>query len=177
MQESLSKKVAAIKWANGRKMKFSSSLGVKDAYKFYTKNRPSSSNFVLNREEYSKIIQACFEYQVNQLVKTGITSFPYGYGELVLVEYDDSPRMENGQLVLPKRIDWKATLELWVEDEEEKKKKTLIRHTNSPITIKYKKPNRTNRLIVFVRFRKQRSLKKVIADNAMENKLMLFRDV
>ena len=59
----------------------------------------------------------------------------------------------------------------------EKKKKTLIRHTNSPVTIKYKKPNRTNRLIVFVRFRKQRSLKKVIADNAMENKLMLFKDV
>lgn len=66
------------------------------------------------------IIEQSFEFNI-----------PYRMGILSIRKNKPEPYIDNeGNLVNTLPVDWKATKELWANDEQAKEKKTLVRHLN-----------------------------------------------
>lgn len=147
-----------------RKHKLTNSLGVKDAYNHYRKNRPKEKKFVVVEKDYFKIIRTLNEIVASQLSKGYEVKLPYRVGSLLVEKFEVAPRIdENGKLVFRAPIDWDATLKLWYESPEDKANKTLLKIEQREICkVVYNKKNVTYPNNSFVMFTPTRELKSKI---------------
>lgn len=103
------------------------SLGVYDYYKYYRKNRPKESQYVLTESQYFSIIR-----QVNKLIAEELTSgyyinLPEAMGQLEVRKTPTYVRYnKEGKLVTNRPIDWDRTIRLWWEDVDSYKKKIVL---------------------------------------------------
>ena len=137
-----------------RTHKVSGSLGVKDAYNHYRKNRPKEKKFAITESDYFKIIRMLNEVVASQLSKGYEIKLPYRTGSLLVERFKIEPKIdENGKLVFRAPIDWDATLKLWYESPEDKENKTLVKTEKRDIfKVVYNKKNvnyNNNSLIMF----------------------------
>ena len=146
MMESLGEFKRRIRKVNHpREYKINHSLGVYDGYKYYRKNKPKDKMYVLTESQYFAIIR-----RINLLLAEEITNgndvrLPCHMGTIELRKYDRNVRIgEDGKVHTNLPIDWNKTLELWYEDEEAYKDKTLIRLEEKEIFKLYYNKNSAN---------------------------------
>ena len=103
------------------------SWGVYDFYKYYRKNKPADPKYVISDVQYYAIFRRVNELLVDNLIRTGELEFPYRMGRIVVVRKPyNSWIAPDGKRRTSRRIDWDKTLNLWYEDDEAYKNKTLI---------------------------------------------------
>jgi hypothetical protein len=78
-----------------RTHKISNSYGVYDAFKFYRKNKPNQSKFVLKESQYFAIIRNINESYSEQLLKGFDIEFPERMGKVELRKYILEPRLDD----------------------------------------------------------------------------------
>ena len=155
--------------------KVKNSYGVYDGFKYYRKNRPKEHKYVLTESQYFSIIRRVNELLGEALINGEDVTLPHRLGRLEIRKYE-ARITTNGKKVrtnLP--IDWDRTLELWYEDEESYKNKTLIKVDEKEIYKVYYNRNVaefTNK--TFYQFDVNRELKRKLKQNIKEGKLDAF---
>lgn len=111
-----------------RKYKINNSLGVYDAYKYYRKNKPKNKIYILTESQYFAIIRKINLLLADEIANGNEVKLPYHMGIIELRKYDSNIRIgEDGKVHTNLPIDWNKTLELWYEDEEAYKDRTLVK--------------------------------------------------
>jgi len=98
-----------------------------DYHKFYVKKYGD-----ITAKTYNNIISE-FNSGISELIieENLIFYIPFLGLEIFIKKDKRKPRLSNGKLINNIPIDWKATNELWNNDEEAKQKKLLVRYNNS----------------------------------------------
>lgn len=156
-----------------RTHKISNSYGVYDAFKFYRKNKPNQSKFVLKESQYFAIIRNINESYSEQLLKGFDIEFPERMGKVELRKYILEPRLDDqGKLIYKAPIDWDATLKLWYESEEDRNNKTLVKvEAKESFRVIYNKHKANYNNKAFYTFHLTRSIKKKISQAAKNKRL------
>lgn len=102
------------------------SWGSYDFYKWYRVHRPNEHKYVLYECVYFALLKKVNLMLQDELCKTGSIRLPYGMGEIVLIDKKTRTYMYGGKPRTTKHIDWASTLELWYNDKEAEKNKTLV---------------------------------------------------
>ena len=112
---------------NSRNHKVKNSYGVYDGYKYYRRNKPKDSKYVLTESQYFAIIRRINELFVDSILSGSDIILPCKFGRIELRKY--APKIiYDGKVIktnLP--INWDKTLKLWYEDKNSYKNKVLIR--------------------------------------------------
>ena len=104
------------------------SLGVYDYYKYYRKNKPKGKEYILTESQYFAIVRKVNLLLAEEIASGNEVTLPYHMGIIELRKFDGTIRIdENGKVKTNLPIDWNKTLELWYEDEEAYKNRTLIK--------------------------------------------------
>lgn len=119
------------------------SLGVYDAYKYYRKHKPNDKKYVLTESQYFAIIRKVNLLLSEQLLNNNDIILPCRMGTIELRKFDKTISVDNkGKVKTNLPIDWNKTLELWYEDKEAFKDKTLVKMDENEIfKIYYNKLN------------------------------------
>lgn len=121
------------------------SWGVYDAYKYYRKNKPKDKIYILTESQYFAIIRKINLLLAEELSNGNDITLPYHMGTIELRKFNGDIRIDsNGKVKTNFPIDWNKTLELWYEDEEAYKDKTLIRLEEKEIFKLYYNKNSAN---------------------------------
>ena len=103
------------------------SWGVYDCLKLIRKSGWLGIERPLKDVEFYKIIRSMNLLIAEQLALGETFKMPAQMGELELRKKQCGVTMKNGHLHITYPVDWKATKELWQQDEEAKQKGTVIR--------------------------------------------------
>lgn len=104
------------------------SLGVYDAYKYIRKNKWFDIGRPLTEKEFYSIIRNMNILLAEEIINGRELILPQRMGHIELRKFDASIRIgEDGKIKDNLPIDWNKTLELWYEDEESYKNKTLVK--------------------------------------------------
>ena len=115
------------------------SHGVNDAKKYYTKIKPKGKEYNLNRYQYFKIIRSVSNELVEILKNKHEVMLPCGMGKLFFIVTKITPFFDDtDKLIIPRSIDWLATLKLWYEDKEAEQSKLLIRKDEGDTHVRLK---------------------------------------
>ena len=106
--------------------KVKNSLGVYDAYKWLRKNKWLDMEPISEHDFYA-IIRAVNKAIAKSFLHLGSINLPLRMGEIILRKYHPSITLQDGKIKTNLPVDWDSTLQLWSEDKESYKKRTLIR--------------------------------------------------
>ena len=115
-----------LKVNKSRVHKVKNSLGVYDAYKWLRKNKWLDMEPISEHDFYA-IIRAVNKALAKSFLHLGSINLPLRMGEIILRKYHPSITSQDGKIKTNLPIDWDSTLQLWSEDKESYKKRTLIR--------------------------------------------------
>ena len=115
-----------LKINESRVHKVKNSLGVYDAYKWIRKNKWLGMSPISEHNFYA-IIRTVNKALSDKFLYSGSIKLPLRMGEIVLRKYKPSITLQDGKIKTNLPIDWDSTLQLWSEDKESYKKRTLIR--------------------------------------------------
>lgn len=155
--------------------KVKNSYGVYDGYKFYRKNKPKESKYMLTESQYFAIIRKVNVLLGDRLTNGGDVILPCRMGRLEMRKHEPSLKIEGNALKTNLPIDWNTTLKLWYEDKEAFMDRTLVRQNVREVFRLYynrSKANFNNKS--FYRFELNRELKKRLKANIKEGKLDAF---
>lgn len=163
--EDYKKKVKKV--SENRVHKVTGSLGVYDAYKHYRKIKPKDKKYILTESQYFSIIR-----QINNILSDNLSEgkeifLPKRMGSIELRKYNTTISIDEfGNLKTNLPIDWNGTLELWYNDEESKRNKTLLRQENKEVfRIYYNKSKANYNNKSFYEFRCNKDLKQRLKQN------------
>lgn len=116
-------------------------IGSKDFYREYHRIY-TGTEFELPQKEYNRLLNLLLLKMHDTLLNGEPIILPNRLGTLELRKFQPKLYMEEGKLINTLPIDWKATKELWSNDEAASSKKTLVR-INTPFVFKlfYNKKN------------------------------------
>ena len=115
-----------LKVNKSRVHKVKNSLGVYDAYKWLRKNKWLDMEPISEHDFYA-IIRAVNKTLAKSFLHLGSIKLPLRMGEIILRKYHPSVTLHDGKIKTNLPVDWDSTLQLWSEDKESYKKRTLIR--------------------------------------------------
>ena len=115
-----------LKVNKSRVHKVKNSLGVYDAYKWLRKNKWLDMEPISEHDFYA-IIRAVNKALAKSFLHLGSINLPLRMGEIILRKYHPSITSQDGKIKTNLPVDWDSTLQLWSEDKESYKKRTLIR--------------------------------------------------
>ena len=115
-----------LKVNKSRVHKVKNSLGVYDAYKWLRKNKWLDMEPISEHDFYA-IIRAVNKALAKGFLHLGSIKLPLRMGEIILRKYHPSITSQDGKIKTNLPVDWDSTLQLWSEDKESYKKRTLIR--------------------------------------------------
>ena len=111
-----------------REHKVRNSVGIYSGYKYYRKNKPKDKKYILTESQYFAITRQINNLLADDIVKGIEVKLPHRMGTIEIRKYNKSIRIdENGNIKTNLPIDWDGTLNLWYEDKESYKNKTLLR--------------------------------------------------
>lgn len=117
-----------------RKYKITNSWGTYDYYKYYRKNKPKQSKYVLSESQYFSIIRRINQELGDQLLRESILFLPLKFGRIEVRKLDVTPKIgKDGEMIYNKAIDWDKTLKLWYDDEEAYINKILLKQESKEI--------------------------------------------
>lgn len=157
-------------------------LNHKDFFKYYRIKFGKTKG--LYETEYSNIVSDFLERLIEELFKPNYRiRLPFNSGEVYLMKHKCKVISNyKGEQRMFYPVDWFETNKLWEEDEDAKKKKILIRHTNDHTggyvyRIKYRIPNRFDSGRSLIRFFPSQTIKKKLANHLRENNGFLNCDI
>lgn len=165
-----------LKLNQTRKYKIKDSLGVYDAYKWIRKNKWLNIGEPVTEHQFYYIVRNINNCLAENLLLGEDIVFPQRMGSLELRKYDAKISFNNNKLVTNLPIDWNRTINLWQEDEEAYKNKTLVKMEEKEIFKVYynkKRANYNNKS--FMRFHVNRSLKVKIKQRIKDRTLDAFK--
>lgn len=129
MIESLYEFKKRIKKVNHpKKYKVNNSLGIYDGYKYYRKNKPKSKEYVLTESQYFAITRKINLLLAEEIIQGHDVKLPHRMGSIELRKNSRSIKIgKDGKVRTNLPIDWNKTIELWYEDKEAHKNKTLVK--------------------------------------------------
>lgn len=165
-----------LKVNSKRHHKITNSLGVRDIFKWCRKNKWGGSNIIVQEKEFYEIIRTVNNLLADELLAGHDVKFPQKMGQLEVRKFDTYVKFVEGKIKTNRGIDWKATLQLWYEDEEAKENKILIKTEDREVfTIFYNRvianyPNKT-----FTHFKPNRELSIAIRKAGNEGKIDAYK--
>lgn len=164
-----------LKLNESRTHKVRGSNGVYSAYKWIRKNKWLNIGRPVTEHEFYTIIRQVNNYLAENILNGEDVVLPHRLGTIELRKYDNRVYICNGKVVDNLPVDWDRTLKLWSEDEEEYKKRTLIKMEEKEIfSIYYNKSKANYNNKTFYSFRPNRQLKLRIKKNIKDKKLDAF---
>lgn len=155
-----------------RQSKIRDSWGVYDAYKHIRKNQWYNIGRPLKENEFYSIIRGINELLADEIAKGNAVVFPSRMGKLELRKRERGVSIVNGKLKISYPVDWSETLKLWFENEEERKKKTLLRKEDKyAYHVKYCKYDATYENKTFYEFKLNRFVKRALKENINQGKI------
>lgn len=112
----------------GHLHKIRNSIGIYDIYKMLRKNKWLNIGRPLIEHEFYTIIRQVNNNIADNIKKGNTIKLPSFMGTFEIVKYKSSIKFENGKLKTNLPIDWNRTLELWENDKEAFRDKTVLRH-------------------------------------------------
>jgi hypothetical protein len=113
--------------------RYISDYGIVDIYKFYKKNQIEKGLPVIDESVFRKILK----YHNSEICKSIVENsdefrMPYRLGYIRIRKYKTRLKLDaDGKLITSHlKPDWKATKELWRNNEEAKENKKIVYHTN-----------------------------------------------
>lgn len=110
------------------KKRIVSSYGVTDIYRYIRRNKYMSIGEPIPISNFSRIIQAMNLHLIDKFYKGHDIKLPYRLGSIELRKYIARVEFSKGEIQTNLPVNWKATKELWAEDEESRINKTLVRY-------------------------------------------------
>jgi hypothetical protein len=124
----------------------------------------------INEDLYSKIIRRINELLTDLLLEGQIIKFPYNMGILYICSNKGKLYMKDNLLINTSRANWKATIELWYNNEKARKNKTVVKDLTTTI---YKVKYSTNKISYknrqYYSFKTSRTLKNKITNHINNN--------
>lgn len=128
-----------------RHYKVNNSLGVYDSYKYIRKNKWFNIGRPLTEHEFYSIIRKINLLLAEELLDSGEIKLPQRMGTIEIRKFESNIRIdENGKVHTNLPVDWEKTLELWYEDEEAYKNRTLVKMEEKEIFKIYYNKNIAN---------------------------------
>lgn len=160
---------SAVKKAEGkgrRKVLITNSFGIYDIYKLIRKNRWYNIGRPLKEHEFYTIVRSINKMLAEEIALGHEVRFPEGMGRLELRKSTSGVSLIDGRLKNTYPINWDGTLRLWYEDEEERKKKTLLRLEEPMVyRVKYLKHDATYENKIFYQFKLNRFIQRALKEN------------
>lgn len=153
--------IAKTKKVKGpRKHKITNSYGIYDGYKFYRKYKPKEKKYYITESQYFTITRKINNLLAELLANGNEIILPCHMGTLEIRKTGTYIRLENNKIKTNLPIDWNKTLQLWFEDPEAYKNKTIIRcEEKEMFKIFYNRYNATYNNKSYYTFTPNRSLK------------------
>jgi len=157
--------------ARVRNYKITNSIGVYNLYKMIRRNRWYDIGRPLKEHEFYTVIRSVNRLLAENVANGETVVLPAAMGRLELRKYPKGVTFVDGKLKNTYPIDWKSTNQLWAEDEEEHRKKTLLRF-ESPMVyqVRYCKENATYENKTFYQFKLHQKVRKRLKDNIINGK-------
>lgn len=160
---------------DSRNHKVTGSLGVYDAYKYIRRNKWFDIARPLKEGEFYKIIRKVNDLLAEELIKGREIKLPHKLGTLEIRKRPTRISIVDGKLVTNLPIDWDATLDLWLEDQESYNNKTLVRVESEEIfKIYYNKKDANYNNKSFYDFKPNREIKRSLTKSARAGTLDAF---
>ena len=158
-----------------RKHRVTNSWGVKNYFRYYRKNRPKDKRFILEEGEFYKIVRLCNKEIRDILISGTPVVLPKNMGTLELIKKSRGAYFEDGKLKNNMPYDWNATLNLWYEDEEAYKNKTLLRIPETEVfSVRYNRRTAYYKNSLFYDFATNREFKLLLKEAVKEGKVESF---
>ena len=172
-EKSLQEFAVEVKKARGPKtMKVTNSFGVYDAYKDIRKNGWYDIGKPISEHDFYAIIRGVNNLLAEELSNGREIVFPARMGKLELRKNETGVSLVNGKLRIKYPVDWGETIRLWLEDEEARNSKTLLRDETKYIyKIKYVKFDANYENKSFYQFVLNRFIKKALKTNIKQGKI------
>lgn len=153
-----------------REHKITASLGMREAFRYYTKQSKS-----LDETTFRKVIR-----YMNSLLQESLSSgedinLPCRMGKLELRKFKTKVSFRDGKIITNLPVDWNETLKLWYEDEEAFKTKYRVRmEVPEVFRVYYKKSSANYNNKSFFTFQTCRDLKQKLKTNINNKKVDAF---
>ena len=112
----------------GHLHKIRNSIGIYDIYKILRKNKWLNIGRPLTEHEFYTIIRQVNNSIADNIKKGNTIELPSFMGTFEILKYKSSIKFENGKLKTNLPIDSNRTLELWENDKEAFRDKTVLRY-------------------------------------------------
>lgn len=158
-----------------RKTSISNSWGVYDAFKYYRKNKPKDKKYVLSESQYFAIVRRTNLLLAEELCNQNDIVFPYSMGRLEVRKTIPRVYIDNGKIKSTYPIDWDGTIRLWYEDQESRKKKTLLKKKEKAVfRIVYNKSKAMYTNKNYFEFIVNRTIKRSLKDTILQGDFDAF---
>lgn len=151
--------------------KITNSNGIKEAWRWIKKNKWLDIGQPITELELGTIVKTINATLQDQLLEGKDILLPHKMGRIEIRKFLAKIDYKDGKLVTNLPIDWKKTIDLWWEDEECCKSKTLIRYENiERFAIYYNKHFANFNNKSFYKFVPTRTLKKRLKQQIMSGR-------
>lgn len=151
------------------------SWGAYDAYKHIRRNKWYDIGKPVSEYEFYYIIRTVNNMLADNLANGKSVLFPHRMGKLELRKKPCGVSIVGGKLKITYPIAWKETMELWYEDEEARRNKTLVRdEVKEVFKVKYDKYEANYENKTFYQFAVNTFIKRRLKDNIKEGKIDTF---
>lgn len=166
---------AVLKVDKPRKTSINNSWGVYDAFKYYRKNKPKDKKYVLSESQYFAIVRRTNLLLAEELCNQNDIVFPYSMGRLEVRKTIPRVYIDNGKIKSTYPIDWDGTIRLWYEDQESRKKKTLLKKKEKAVfRIVYNKSKAMYTNKNYFEFIVNRTIKRSLKDTILQGDFDAF---
>lgn len=168
MEENLKDFKKRVKKVDGpRNHRVKNSLGIRDAFLYLQSNKWFNIGQSLREQQFQQIIRDVNNLLAFEIMEGRSIVFPERMGCLEVRKHNRYVDIEGDKVKTNYMVDWDKTLELWSEDEEAYRNKTVVRDLDS--TEKYKicyirrDANYENK--AYFQFRANRAVYRVLGQN------------
>lgn len=159
-----------------RKHKIRGSLGIRDAFLFIQRNKWFDIGRPVTEQQFQRIIREIHNLLADEIMDGRPVIFPEGMGCIEVRKTNITFKKVNGKIKTNYPVDWDKTLELWYNDPEEFKKKTIVRDTEhkEKFKILYNRENANYNNKSYYQFKLGRSVFRIVANNFKQGKFDAF---
>ena len=148
------------------------SIGIYDIYKMLRKNKWLNIGRPLTEHEFYTIIRQVNNDIADNIKKGNTIELPSFMGTFETIKYKSNIKFEDGKLKTNLPIDWNKTIELWYEDKEAYKNRTLVKMEEKELfKIFYNKGSAEYINKSFYQFKLNRELKLALKQRIKNNQI------
>lgn len=164
-----------LKVSEKRNHKIKGSVGIKRILKYCNDNNWFGNKVSAREKEFSRIVSCVNALMAQELLNGNEIILPCKMGALEIRKFGTYVKFVDGKVKTNRGINWKETLQLWYEDEEAKKNKTLLKMEDKEVfTLHYNRIGANYNNKIFYKFKPHRILSTAIRRAGNEGKIEAY---